>query len=206
MKLAVVLAVVLASSAFAYDVNDQARAIDVWVAYVGNGGNAPFESVKYVNLKTTSKDAGISTDAWKPDGPGPWELPLSLGEIRGWKTRVNMRVADAKAKPKDQLTVLDRADVIIFFADANPKAAKANRTSLGTVKANVKKLGASFDEIPVVTQVIGTSSKEEAQKVAKSLGLDAELAYPTDPSTGVGVFDGLKAASKQALLKVKNAR
>jgi mutual gliding-motility protein MglA len=133
-------------------------------------------------------------------------LPLTLGDIRGWKTNVHLfGLPAAKTATAARLLLLKASDGIVFVADAAPASARANADSLAELRSSLAKLGEPYAKLPIVVQVVGTTKADALPdaEVVKALGIADLPRYMAIPTTGVGVFDTLKALTKLALAELK---
>ncbi len=213
-SLALALAValgVMAGPAHASFINYSTREINVKIVYYGaRASTTSTENLTYVYGKTNPAAKGKLIRLATEDDQDATVffdfLPLSLGEIRGFKTRLHLyTVATAPEYSASRALILKGVDGIVFIADADPAHAKANAASLAELQQHLTSHGYAFDKLPVVLQVVGTTRKgaRSAAVVQQTLGLTAVPMFEAIPTTGVGVFDTLKAITKLVLLELK---
>ena len=208
--MALVLCVALAGTAQASFINYSSREINVKIVYYGSTATtAAHDNLTYVYNKTNPDAKGkliqLATD--QGDSTLFFDfLPLSLGEIRGFKTRFHLyTVVTAKGYSASRALILKGVDGIVFIADADPASAKVNLASLAEMKKILKKQGYDYATMPIVFQLVGTA-KPGAVSVAdltKSLAIGDRPVFEADATTGVGVFDTLKAIAKLVLMELK---
>ena len=215
--LVVMLCTALSRPAHASFINYSSREINVKIVYyapaattaaTGNlqyiyGKTNPEAKGKLIKLTTQSDSTGDLSDSSTVFFDF---LPLSLGEIRGFKTHFHLyTVPVADPYISSRVLLLKGVDGIVFIADAAPTQAKANLARLQELKTNLKDLGYDFDKTPIVFQIVGTSAVG-AIPVADlkiALGIGAQQVFEADPTTGIGVFDTLKAIAKLILMELK---
>ncbi len=202
-----------AGPAHASFINYSAREINVKIVYYGPlASTTATENLTYVYGKTNPDAKGklirLATDDDQDATLFFDFLPLSLGEIRGFKTRFHLyTVVTAKDHGASRALILKGVDGIVFIADADPAKAKVNAASLAELTQHLTHQGYALDKLPVVLQVVGTTRKgaRSAVEVQQALGLARLPVFAADPTTGVGVFDTLKAIAKLVLLELENA-
>lgn len=209
--LVVLFCVALVGSAHASFINYSTREINVKIVYFGSpGATAALDNLTYVYNKTNPAAKGkliqLSTDR----GASVWFfdfLPLHLGEIRGFKTRLHLYTVVGGAKPSAETRelILKGADGVVFIADAAPASAERNVANLAELKKQLTGLGYDFDKMPIVFQLVGTSRKGavSVDDLKKSLAIGDRPVHEADVTTGVGVFDTLKAMAKLVLMELK---
>jgi mutual gliding-motility protein MglA len=207
-------------------VNYTSREINVKVVYYApSDATAATENLKYIYVKTNPDAKGkiitLATESLTPKSKGKSKkvrkvkdssaffdfLPLSLGEIRGFKVRVHLyTVPVGDDFNASRLLLLKGVDGIVFIADAAPSKSAANLLRLAELKSNLQELGYDFAKSPVVFQFVGTDSPGATPladlKISLGIG-DERPIFEAIPNKGVGVFDTLKAISKLVLSELK---
>ena len=133
-------------------------------------------------------------------------LPLSLGEIRGFKTRFHLYTVPGQVfYDASRKLILKGVDGVIFVADSQTARAEANIESLENLRTNLAEQGYDLDTIPFVLQY----NKRDLPNVVPVEELRAMINTTNVPDfeavarTGVGVFDTLKAIAKLVLTELK---
>lgn len=163
-------------------------------------GNANLE---YVYAKT-SPDAGTTMRSERHASGRYYSfLPLTLGEIRGFKTRFHLyTMGSAKAYEAGRRQVLKGVDGIVFIADRSPKQSSVNVAALAQLKADLAANGVAWGSVPVIYQAIGAG---DLAATTKPLAVPADArVFEADPAQGTGVFDTLKAAAKAMLMALRD--
>jgi signal recognition particle receptor subunit beta len=133
-------------------------------------------------------------------------LPLSLGEIRGFKTRFHLYTVPGQVfYDASRKLILKGVDGVVYVADSQIERAEANIESLENLRTNLQEQGYNLDKLPYVVQY----NKRDLPNVAPVDQL-RELLNPTkvpdfeaSATTGTGVFDTLKAVAKAVLTELK---
>ena len=80
-------------------------------------------------------------------------LPLSLGEIRGFKTRFHLYTVPGQVfYDASRKLILKGVDGVVFVADSQIERMEANLESLENLRTNLAEQGYSLDKIPYVIQ------------------------------------------------------
>jgi signal recognition particle receptor subunit beta len=133
-------------------------------------------------------------------------LPLSLGEIRGFKTRFHLYTVPGQVfYGAIRKLVLKGVDGIVFVADSQIMRTEANLESMDNLKENLVDQGYSLERVPYVVQY----NKRDLPAVADIDELRRELnpagvpEFEAIATTGEGVFETLKAVAKLVLLDLR---
>src|SRR5437773_12398082 len=80
-------------------------------------------------------------------------LPLSLGEIRGFKTRFHLYTVPGQVfYDASRKLILKGVDGVVFVVDSQVDRLEANIESLENLKQNLKEQGYNFDTMPAIIQ------------------------------------------------------
>jgi signal recognition particle receptor subunit beta len=133
-------------------------------------------------------------------------LPLSLGEIRGFKTRFHLYTVPGQVfYDASRKLILKGVDGVIFVADSQIERMEANEESMENLRTNLAEQGYSLEKLPFVIQY----NKRDLPNVAGMDELRQVLNGANVPDfeavarTGVGVFDTLKAVAKLVLTELR---
>lgn len=133
-------------------------------------------------------------------------LPLSLGEIRGFKTRFHLYTVPGQVfYDASRKLILKGVDGVIFVADSQIERLEANQESVENLRTNLQEQGYDLDKIPYVVQynkrdLPNVVELEELRRLLNPTGVPD---YEAVARTGEGVFDTLKAVSKLVLTELK---
>lgn len=135
-------------------------------------------------------------------------LPLSLGEIRGFKTRFHLYTVPGQVfYDASRKLILKGVDGVVFVADSQVERMEANIESLDNLRVNLKEQGFDLDKVPFVIQynkrdLPNAAPVDELRKLLNPNGVPDFEACAT---TGEGVFETLKAISKLVLIELKKS-
>jgi hypothetical protein len=133
-------------------------------------------------------------------------LPLSLGEIRGFKTRFHLYTVPGQVfYDASRRLILRGVDGVVFCADSQLTRVDANEESMENLRVNLREQGYDPDRLPLVIQY----NKRDLPNVASLAELHALLNRRNVPeleasaATGAGVFETLKTIIKLVLIDLK---
>jgi mutual gliding-motility protein MglA len=134
-------------------------------------------------------------------------LPLDVGVISGFKTRVQLYTVPGQVfYNTTRKLVLKGVDGIVFVADSQRAMRDANLESLANLRANLAEIGLNLEEIPLVLQY----NKRDLASLLSTDELEADLnrdksheSYEASAILGQGVFETLKAVSRITLRSLK---
>ncbi len=136
-------------------------------------------------------------------------LPLSLGEIRGFKTRFHLYTVPGQVfYDASRKLILKGVDGVVFVADSQEERIDANIESLENLRINLKEQGYDLDKLPYIIQynkrdLPGVMSVEELRR---ELNITDAPEFEACAATGVGVFETLKAVAKLILVDLKKGK
>ena len=189
-------------------INYMAREINCKIVYYGPGLCGKTTNLQYIYERTNPEAKGkMISLATETERTLFFDfLPLSLGEIRGFKTRFHLYTVPGQVfYDASRKLILKGVDGVIFVADSQIERLEANQESLDNLRTNLAEQGYSLEKIPYVIQY----NKRDLPNVVDVAELRELLNPMTVPSyeavarTGIGVFDTLKAVSKLVLTELK---
>lgn len=189
-------------------INYSSREINCKIVYYGPGLCGKTTNLQYIyrrmNPDTRGKMISLATETERTlffDF-----LPLSLGEIRGFKTRFHLYTVPGQVfYDASRRLILRGVDGVVFCADSQLTRMDANVESLENLKVNLQEQGYDPDRIPLVLQY----NKRDVNGVSSVAELHALLNYRNVPEfeavamSGVGVFETLKAVIKLVLIDLR---
>jgi len=134
-------------------------------------------------------------------------LPLDVGVISGFKTRVQLYTVPGQVfYNTTRKLVLKGVDGIVFVADSQRAMKEANLESFANLKTNLAEIGVALDELPLALQynkrdLANVLSVEDLQRDLNRDGLHES--YEASAILGQGVFETLKAISRLTLRSLK---
>ncbi|MGA8866478.1 MAG: GTPase domain-containing protein [Candidatus Sulfotelmatobacter sp.] len=133
-------------------------------------------------------------------------LPLDLGSVRGFKTRIHLYTVPGQVfYDASRKLILRGVDGIVFVADSQEERMDANVEALENLMSNLSEHGYDFKKIPYVLQL----NKRDLPNVLPVETLSKELRKKNEPVVeavafqGPGVFETLKEIAKQVLTELK---
>jgi mutual gliding-motility protein MglA len=189
-------------------INYSSREINCKIVYYGPGLCGKTTNLQYIYNKTAADTKGklisLSTET---DRTLFFDfLPLSLGEIRGFKTRFHLYTVPGQVfYDASRKLILKGVDGVVFVADSQIERMEANMESLENLRINLAEQGYDLNKLPYVIQynkrdLPNAVSPEEMRKTLNPRNIPE---YQAVAPTGVGVFDTLKAVAKLVLTELK---
>jgi signal recognition particle receptor subunit beta len=134
-------------------------------------------------------------------------LPLDVGVISGFKTRVQLYTVPGQVfYNTTRKLVLKGVDGIVFVADSQRAMKEANLESFANLRTNLAEIGVTLDELPLALQY----NKRDLANILTVDELDEALngdkaheSYEASAILGQGVFETLKAISRLTLRSLK---
>jgi signal recognition particle receptor subunit beta len=189
-------------------INYMAREINCKIVYYGPGLCGKTTNLQYIYEKTNPDAKGkMISLATETERTLFFDfLPLSLGEIRGFKTRFHLYTVPGQVfYDASRKLILKGVDGVIFVADSQMERLEANQESVENLRTNLAEQGYSLEKIPYVIQY----NKRDLPNVVPVDELRALINpmkvpdFEANARQGGGVFDTLKAVSKAVLNELK---
>ena len=189
-------------------INYMAREINCKIVYYGPGLCGKTTNLQYIYERTNPEAKGkMISLATETERTLFFDfLPLSLGEIRGFKTRFHLYTVPGQVfYDASRKLILKGVDGVIFCADSQIERLEANQESLDNLRTNLAEQGYSLEKIPYVIQynkrdLPNIVAVEELSELLNPMRVPS---YESVARTGIGVFDTLKAVSKLVLTELK---
>ena len=185
-------------------INYAAKELNCKIVYYGPGLGGKTTNLQYIYGQTSPESRGKMVSL-----TGETErtlffdfLPLSIGEIMGFTTRFHLyTVPGQHFYDASRKLVLKGVDGLVFVADSQVDRMEDNLESLKSLDTNLREQGYDMHHIPVVFQW----NKRDVENPIPVRVLHEQLntweteEFEAVAVKGVGVFDTLKAISKQIL-------
>ena len=185
-------------------INYSTKKINCKIVYYGPGLCGKTNNLQYIykrmNCDAKGKMVSLATETERTlffDF-----LPLSLGEVRGFKTRFHLYTVPGQVfYDANRRLILRGVDGVVFCADSQLTRMEANIESLENLQRNLEEQGYNMEKIPLVIQY----NKRDLPNVASVAEMHALLNTRNVPEfeacarTGMGVFETLKAIIKLVL-------
>jgi len=175
-------------------INFAAREINCKIVYYGPGLGGKTTNLQWIFERTGDQQKGkMISLATETERTLFFDfLPLDLGTVRGFKTRIH-------------LYTVRGVDGVVFVADSQEERMDANVEALENLQENLKEHSYDFNRIPYVLQL----NKRDLPNAVPVDTLKQELLKKNEPVIeaiafqGQGVFETLKAVAKLVLIELK---
>ena len=184
--------------------NYSSREINCKIVYYGPGLCGKTTNLQYIYNKTNPEAKGkMISLATETERTLFFDfLPLSLGEIRGFRTRFHLYTVPGQVfYDASRKLILKGVDGVIFVADSQVERMDANVEAIDNLVINLKIQGYDLMNIPYVLQF----NKRDLPNVVPANEMTRLLKRKEEPvidavaPKGVGVFETLKAVAKLVL-------
>jgi len=189
-------------------INFAAREINCKIVYYGAGLGGKTTNLQVIYQKTADQQKGkMISLATETERTLIFDfLPLDLGSVRGFKTRIHLYTVPGQVfYDASRKLILRGVDGIVFVADSQEQRMDANVEALENLMSNLREHGYDFNKIPYVLQL----NKRDLPNILPIDLLSTELRKKNEPIVeavafqGVGVFETLKEIAKQVLTELK---
>ena len=191
-------------------INYSSREINCKIVYYGPGLGGKTTNLEHVYGKVKPETRGkLISLATETERTLFFDfLPVDLGTIRGFKTRFHLYTVPGQVfYEASRKLILKGVDGVVFVADSQEERMDANIESLYNLEENLRAYSYELMKLPYVLQL----NKRDLPTAIPSTELASELLRKDEPvveavaSTGVGVFDTLKAVAKQVLTELRKS-
>ena len=191
-------------------INYGAKEINCKIVYYGAGMSGKTTNIKHIYEKTNPKAKGNMVSLATGDERTLFFdfLPLHVGQIRGFKTRFHLYSVPGQVfYDASRRVILKGVDGIVFVVDSQLDRMDANLESFENLKENLKLVGKSLDDIPVILQY----NKRDLPFLASVAQLQSEFNVANKPffeavaHRGDGVYESLKTIGKLVLKSLKSS-
>jgi mutual gliding-motility protein MglA len=191
-------------------INYASREINCKIVYYGPGLCGKTTNLQYIFDSTAPQSRGkMISLATETDRTLFFDfMPLELGTVRGFKTRFHLYTVPGQVfYDASRKLILKGVDGVVFVADSQEERMDANIESLYNLEENLSSQGYDLMKLPYALQL----NKRDLPQIVSSADMAAELQRKGEPvveavaSTGVGVFDTLKAVAKQVLTELRRS-
>lgn len=185
-------------------IDPEAREINFKIAYQGPGLGGKTTNLYYIHNKTRpevkSRMVSVATEDSRTLSFS--FKPLSLGEIAGLTVRFHLYTVPGPVfYDISRRLILTGADAVVFVVDSQAERFDSNIEALINLEDNLATQGSEIDRMPLVFQY----NKRDLANAVPVAELEAALnpkgrqSFEAVATTGLGVFDTLKAVCTQVL-------
>ena len=191
-------------------INYASREINLKIVYYGPGLCGKTTNLQYIYQRTAPDAKGkMISLATETERTLFFDfLPLSLGDVRGFKTRFHLYTVPGQVfYDASRKLILKGVDGVVFVADSQNERLDANIESLLNLQDNLAEYGYELEKLPYVIQynkrdLPNVTPVEELHRLLNPRNVQEFCACAT---TGEGVFETLKAVAKQILITLRKS-
>ncbi|MFQ5900919.1 MAG: ATP/GTP-binding protein [Thermodesulfobacteriota bacterium] len=189
-------------------INYSSREVNCKIVYYGPGlcGKTTNLNFVYNKIKPEAKGKMISL-ATETERTLFFDfLPISLGEIKGFKTRFHLYTVPGQIfYDASRKLILKGVDGIVFVADSQIERLDASIESFENMKENLQEQGYDLAKIPYVIQYNkrDLSNIIPTRELKSLLNVNGVPEFESIAFQGIGVFDTLKGIVKLVLSELK---
>ncbi len=189
-------------------INYSSREINCKLVYYGPGLGGKTTNLQFIYARTSPEAKGkMISLATETERTLFFDfLPLSLGEIRGFKTRFHLYTVPGQVfYDASRKLILKGVDGVVFVADSQSERMEANIESLENLRQNLTEQGYNLDKLPYIIQYNKRDLPNAAplDEMRQLLNPTAVPEFEACATTGVGVFETLKAIAKSVLTELR---
>jgi len=189
-------------------INFPAREINCKLVYYGPGLGGKTANLQWMYDNTAASQKGkMISLATETDRTLFFDfLPLDLGTVRGFKTRLHLYTVPGQVfYEASRKLILKGADGVVFVADSQEERLDANLETLENLREHLKEHTLDFATIPYVLQL----NKRDLPNILSPEELARQLQVKNEPVveavavSGQGVFETLREVAKLVLAELK---
>lgn len=189
-------------------INYSSREINCKIVYYGPGLCGKTTNLQFIYKKTNPEQKGkLISLATETERTLFFDfLPLSLGDIKGFRVRFHLYTVPGQVfYAASRKLILKGVDGVVFVADSQIERMDANMESIDDLKINLAEQGYELEKLPFTVQynkrdLPSAAPLEEMNKLVNSKGAPWFEAVAV---RGTGVFETLKAVAKQVLMELR---
>lgn len=190
------------------ELDRDAGEIHAKLLYYGPSGAGKTANVKFIERKLKREHRGLLEEQ-KVDGEdsGAYEiLPVQLGEVRGFKTSIQVHTVPGADRFSDaRRGLLDGADGVVFVADCRTDQHEATVASFQELTSHLESYGRSLEDIVLVVQYNHRDEADESalESLHNRLTEKPDASFDGIATEGTGVLQCLTTTSKAILSKLR---
>jgi len=189
-------------------INFPAREINCKLVYYGPGLGGKTANLQWIYDNTGAGQKGkMISLATETDRTLFFDfLPLDLGSVRGFKTRLHLYTVPGQVfYEASRKLILKGADGVVFVADSQEERLDANLETLENLKEHLKEHKLDFAAIPYVLQLNKRDLPNtlSIDKLSEQLQIKGEPVVEAVAVSGRGVFETLREVARLVLSDLK---
>lgn len=192
-------------------INYATKEINCKIVYYGAGLCGKTTNVQYIFEHTQQEQRGkLVTLSTENERTLFFDfLPLSVGEVRGYKTRFHLYTIPGQTFYEiSRSFILKGVDGVVFVADSQANRMEANIESFESLEKSLDRQGYDLDKLPLVLQY----NKRDLPGIVTLQELEATLNPMRRPyfeavaNRGQGVMETLQAISQLIIRELKGGQ
>jgi len=189
-------------------INFPAREINCKLVYYGPGLGGKTANLQWIYDHTgTAQKGKMISLATETDRTLFFDfLPIDLGTVRGFKTRIHLYTVPGQVfYEASRKLILKGADGVVFVADSQEERLDANLETLENLREHLKEHNHDINTIHYVMQHNKRYLTVDltVDQLAKQLQVKGEPVNEAVAITGQGVFETLREVAKLVLAELK---
>ncbi len=190
-------------------INYSAKEINCKIVYCGCGLSGKTTNIQYVYEKTQEEFRGkLVTLSSENERTLFFDfLPLSVGEVRGFKTRFHLySIPGQTFYETSRQFILKGVDGVVFVVDSQADRMEENLEAYAQLQKTLEQQGYDLDRLPVVFQF----NKRDLTDIVRLEELELTFNAAKRPSfeatahTGKGVMETLQAICQAVITNLKS--
>ena len=188
-------------------INYAAREINCKIVYFGPGLSGKTTNVQYIYEKTQHQQKSKLITLGESERTLFFDfLPLSVGEVRGYKVRFHVYTVPGQTFYEiSRDFIMKGVDGMVFVADSQPERMEANLESHEDLERTLERQGYDLGKIPLVYQynkrdVPGAVSIRELEATFNSM---RRPYFEAVASQGTGVMETLQSVCQMVIRDIK---
>jgi mutual gliding-motility protein MglA len=189
-------------------INFPAREINCKLVYYGPGLGGKTANLQWIYDQTAADKKGkMISLATETDRTLFFDfLPLDLGTVRGFKTRLHLYTVPGQVfYEASRKLILKGADGVVFVADSQEERLDANLETLENLREHLQEHKLDFAKIPYVLQLNKRDLPHilAVDELSRQLRVKDEAVVEAVAVTGQGVFETLREVARMVLAELK---
>lgn len=190
-------------------INRAGKEINCKIVYFGPGLSGKTTNIQYIYEHTQQDQRGkLVTLSTENERTLFFDfLPLSIGDIRGYKTRFHLYTIPGQTFYEiSRQFILKGVDGVVFVADSQPERMEANIECFESLERSLDRQGYDLGKLPLVFQY----NKRDVPGAVSLQELEATFNPTRKPyfeavaSHGQGVMETLQAVSQAVIRELKS--
>ena len=192
-------------------VNSVSKEVNCKIVYVGTGLSGKTTNVQYIYENTQTERAGklVSLSTENERTPFFDFLPLSVGEVRGYKTRFHLYTIPGQTfYEASRDFILKGVDGVVFVVDSAPERMEANLDAWENFQQSLERQGYDMARIPLIFQYNKRDLPNAAsiEELENTFNLMKRPHFEAVANRGEGVMLTLESISQMVMDALRGLR